>query len=261
MPDDAPIENVRAAIAQRLRHERALGIETIAPAALERRAAPAMPSAAPDNILYDDVEEAPAAAAPVPAIAVSAEEKAARWAALEARAQACTACALHRERQTVVFGEGNRDAQLVFVGEGPGEQEDKTGRPFVGPAGQLLEKIIGAIGLKRGDVYICNIVKCRPPGNRTPADEEVALCRPFLDEQLALLAPKVIVTLGAPATKTLLGTTQGITSLRGHWRLYKDIRVMPTFHPAFLLRQYTDANRRAVWNDMKQVMEHIKSEE
>ncbi|MCK6473501.1 MAG: uracil-DNA glycosylase [Planctomycetes bacterium] len=253
MPDDAPIENVRAAIAQRLRHERALGIETVAPVALERRAAP---TAASESILYDDVElkEAPAA----PEAPVNAEDKAARWAALEARAQACAACALHRERQTVVFGEGNRDAQLVFVGEGPGEQEDKTGRPFVGPAGQLLDKIIGAIGLKRDDVYICNIVKCRPPGNRTPADEEVALCRPFLDEQLALLAPKVIVTLGAPATKTLLGTTQGITSLRGHWRLYKNIRVMPTFHPAFLLRQYTDANRRAVWSDMKQVVEKIK---
>lgn len=259
MSDGAPIENVRAAIVQRLRHERALGIETVAPIALERRAAFAAPAAVPGGAQDQAVEETPAAPA-APEAAVSAGDKAARWAELEARAQACTACSLHRGRQTVVFGEGNRDAGLVFVGEGPGEQEDKTGRPFVGPAGKLLDKIIGAIGLKRDDVYICNIVKCRPPGNRTPADEEVALCRPFLDEQLALLAPKVIVTLGAPATKTLLGTSQGITSLRGHWRLYRNIRVMPTFHPAFLLRQYTEANRRAVWNDMKQVMEHIKSE-
>ncbi|MCW8133992.1 MAG: uracil-DNA glycosylase [Planctomycetota bacterium] len=190
--------------------------------------------------------------------ALSPEQKAERWQALEARALGCTRCVLHKGRTKVVFGEGHRAARLVFVGEGPGEQEDLSGRPFVGKAGQLLDKIIGAMGLQREDVYICNVVKCRPPGNRTPLPDEVALCNPYLEEQLALIAPKAIVALGSPASKALLKTSQGIMALRGRWQLYRGIRVMPTYHPAFVLRQYTDEVRRAVWNDMKQVSAYLQ---
>jgi uracil-DNA glycosylase len=146
----------------------------------------------------------------------------------------------------------------VFVGEGPGADEDQQGVPFVGRAGQLLNKIINAMGIQRDDVYICNVVKCRPPENRTPESAEILACSPFLEEQIALIAPKVIVTLGGPATKTLLQTSQGIMSIRGRWFAYKGIPVMPTYHPAFVLRSYTEENRRAVWDDMKKVMERIK---
>ena len=172
----------------------------------------------------------------------------------------CTACALAKGRTNVVFGTGNREAQLVFVGEGPGFDEDQQGIPFVGRAGQFLDKIIAAMKLKREEVYICNVVKCRPPENRTPLPDEIAACWPYLQEQLELVAPKVIVTLGAPATKTLLKTTQGIMALRGKWYAYNKIPVMPTYHPAFVLRSYTEENRRAVWEDMKQVMAKLKGE-
>ena len=184
----------------------------------------------------------------------------ARWATLEARAKVCVTCVLHQARTNVVFGTGNRQAQLVFVGEGPGQDEDLSGEPFVGKAGQLLNKIIGAMGLKREDVYICNVVKCRPPGNRTPLPDEIAACSPFLAEQLELIAPKAIVALGGPAAKTLLRTETGITMLRGKWGSYKTIPVMPTFHPAFVLRTYTEEVRRQVWEDMKKVMEKLKAQ-
>jgi DNA polymerase len=165
---------------------------------------------------------------------------------------------LHQGRTKVVFGEGNRQARLVFVGEGPGEDEDRTGRPFVGRAGQLLNKIIAAMGMKREEVYICNVVKCRPPGNRTPSIEEAAACRAYLEEQLELIAPKAIVALGAPAAQTLLHTRSGINALRGHWMLFRGIRLMPTFHPAYLLRYYTESTRKAVWEDMKQVVAFLE---
>jgi DNA polymerase len=188
------------------------------------------------------------------------EQKEERWKALEARARACTNCGLHAGRNKVVFGEVNRQAQIVFVGEGPGADEDRTGRPFVGRAGQLLDKIIAAMGLKREDVYICNIIKCRPPENRTPSDEEAHACWPYLEEQLALIHPKTIVALGSPAAKMLLKTAQGITHIRGRWHLYRGIRVMPTYHPAYVLRQYTEQTRRQVWDDMREVMRYLKEE-
>jgi uracil-DNA glycosylase len=169
----------------------------------------------------------------------------------------CTACVLHKGRKKVVFGDGNRNAQLVFVGEGPGADEDAQGLPFVGRAGQLLDKIIGAMKLQRKDVYICNVVKCRPPENRTPLPDEIGACQPFLTEQLELISPRVIVALGSPAAKTLLKTAQGIMSIRGKWFSYRGIPVMPTYHPAFLLRSYTEENRRAVWEDMKRVLEKM----
>lgn len=194
--------------------------------------------------------------------AISAQQRgsdaAERWKKLEARAKACTACVLHKGRTNVVFGCGSRTARLLFVGEGPGEDEDRQGQPFVGRAGQLLNKIIAAMGLKREEVYICNIVKCRPPQNRTPLPDEAATCSPFLFEQIELVAPEVIVALGSPAAKMLLGTDQGIMSLRGKWFNFRGIPLMPTYHPAFVLRRYTEEVRRAVWEDMKQVMARLK---
>jgi DNA polymerase len=154
-----------------------------------------------------------------------------------------------------VFGEGDPNARLVFVGEGPGAEEDASGRPFVGRAGQLLDKIIMAIGMKRQDVYIANIVKCRPPGNRTPERDEVDTCEPFLLRQLAFIHPEVIVALGSPAFQCLLRTREPITKARGHWRDWNGVRVMPTFHPAFLLR--SPDKKREVWEDMKMVRDFL----
>jgi uracil-DNA glycosylase len=163
----------------------------------------------------------------------------------------CKRCKLCERRTNIVFGVGAPHAKLMFVGEGPGADEDAQGEPFVGRAGQKLNEMIQAIGLERKDVYIANVVKCRPPGNRDPEPDEVATCSPFLFRQIAILRPKVIVALGSPATKTLLDTRAGITSLRGRWGSFLGIPVMPTFHPAFLLRKYTVENRLAVFSDLK----------
>jgi len=170
----------------------------------------------------------------------------------------CRRCKLHEHRRTIVFGEGNPRAKLVFIGEGPGAEEDATGRPFVGRAGQLLDKIIAAIGLRREDVYIANIVKCRPPGNRTPERDEVDTCEPFLFRQLAFIRPDVIVALGSPAFQCLLRTREPITRARGEWRDWNGIKVMPTFHPAFLLR--SPDKKREVWDDMKKVRDYLNRE-
>ena len=163
----------------------------------------------------------------------------------------CRRCKLCEGRTHIVFGVGDPHAKLMFVGEGPGADEDAQGEPFVGRAGQKLNEMIRAIGLDRKDVYIANVVKCRPPGNRDPEPDEVATCSPFLYRQIEAIAPKVIVALGSPATKTLLQTKVGITALRGKWGDFRGIPVMPTFHPAFLLRQYTLLNRQAVFDDLK----------
>ncbi|MCK9418498.1 MAG: uracil-DNA glycosylase [Nitrospirae bacterium] len=165
----------------------------------------------------------------------------------------CTRCKLHKGRKNLVFGEGDPNAALVFVGEGPGQEEDLQGRPFVGAAGQLLTDIIvKGMQLKREDVYICNIVKCRPPGNRNPEPDEIEACEPFLIKQLQAINPQVIIGLGNVAVKTLLKTKEGITSLRGNWKTYQGIPLMPTFHPAYLLR--TPSDKRLVWDDIKKVM-------
>lgn len=161
-----------------------------------------------------------------------------------------------------VFGEGDPNARLVFVGEAPGADEDRTGRPFVGAAGQKLDQIIVAMGLTREAVYICNVLKARPPKNRTPLPDEVAANAPFLREQLRLIAPDVIVALGGPAAKFLLNTETGITALRGKWGSWVDaagvsVPVMPTFHPAYLLRQYTPEVRGQMWADMQAVMDRL----
>ncbi len=169
----------------------------------------------------------------------------------------CTRCKLHGGRKTIVFGEGNPNAGLVFVGEGPGYEEDQQGRPFVGAAGQLLTDIIvKGMKLRREDVYICNIVKCRPPDNRNPEPDEIEACEPFLIKQLQAIKPKVIVALGNVAAKTLLKTAEGITKLRGKWQTYQGIPLMPTFHPAYLLRSPGD--KALVWKDIQQVMKEMK---
>lgn len=180
---------------------------------------------------------------------------AASLAGLELAIQGCLRCPLGPGRIRFVFGEGNPSARLMFVGEGPGRDEDLQGRPFVGKAGELLDRMIGAIGLKREDTYIANVVKCRPPDNRTPAPEEARACLGYLRRQIELVRPAVIVTLGATPLRELAGVSEGITRVRGQWRRLeldgRSIPVMPTFHPAYVLRQYTEEVRRAVWEDLK----------
>jgi DNA polymerase len=171
----------------------------------------------------------------------------------------CTRCKLHAQgRQQIVFGVGNPDADLMFVGEAPGGDEDIQGIPFVGRAGQLLTKIIEAIDLKRDDVYIANVIKCRPPQNRNPEPDEIAECEPFLVRQIEAIEPKVIVTLGKFAAQTLLRTDDPISRLRGRVFDYRGAKLVPTFHPAFLLRN--PAAKREVWEDMKLVRSLLKSE-
>ncbi len=168
----------------------------------------------------------------------------------------CQRCALSKGREQIVFGAGSATARLVLVGESPGRKEDQQGLPFVGEAGALLERILFAMSLKREDIYICNIQKCRPPNNRDPRPEEIAACVPFLKRQLAAVQPQLIVTLGSLASQSLLETSQPILELRGHWQSYADIPVMPTYHPAFLL--CNPAAKREVWEDMKQVMTRFR---
>jgi uracil-DNA glycosylase len=167
----------------------------------------------------------------------------------------CKRCKLWRGRRNLVFGEGNPNASLMFVGEGPGADEDAQGRPFVGRAGQLLTKIIEAIDLKRSDVYIANIVKSRPPNNRVPEPDEVVACLPFLKKQIASIRPLIIVTLGAVATNNLLSAALPITKARGEFKELSGILVMPTFHPSYLLRN--PAAKREVWEDIKKVRDRL----
>jgi uracil-DNA glycosylase family 4 len=168
----------------------------------------------------------------------------------------CTRCKLHKGRKNIVFGEGDPKAVIVFVGEGPGSEEDLQGRPFVGEAGQLLTDIIEkGMKIKRAEVYICNIVKCRPPGNRNPEPDEVETCIGFVKEQIRAINPKIIVTLGNVPTQNLLGTKQGITKIRGTWQTYEGIPVMPTFHPAYLLR--SPGEKKKVWEDIQLVMKKL----
>lgn len=162
----------------------------------------------------------------------------------------------------IVFGEGDPCARLMFIGEAPGEEEDRTGRPFVGRAGKLLNDMIAAMGLTRESVYIANVLKTRPPNNATPTGDECRLCKPYLFEQVAAVRPEVIVTLGLPATRTVLDSTEAMGKLRGRWAEFRDPRgravpVMPTYHPAYLLRNYTPEERRKVWSDLKMVMERL----
>jgi len=232
----------------------------------------------PEALLSPPVE-APGRAAPPPPKAVSPPSEA-RAPAAEPTAEAtvpwtgrpsldevraflgdCRRCDLCERRSRIVFGDGDPDASILFVGEGPGQQEDEQGLPFVGRAGELLTQMIEkGMGMARSDVYICNIVKCRPPNNRNPLPPEVAACRPFLDGQIDAVAPKVIVTLGKPAASLLLGREVAITRVRGTWQSYRGIPLMPTLHPAYVLRQYTQEVRRMVWEDLKAALARSRQE-
>jgi len=175
----------------------------------------------------------------------------------------CRRCRLHEHRTQIVFGEGNPQARLVFVGEGPGAEEDAQGVPFVGRAGQLLTQMIEntarkeGIPLLRKDVYICNVVKCRPPDNRTPLADEMEICGQFLYRQLAAIRPKAICALGSVAARALVGAKEGVTRLRGRWHRWRDIPVMVTYHPSFLLRAYNQSAKREAWEDLKKVLHYV----
>ena len=212
----AALGEALAAVADTLRHHRDLGLKDI------QRIQPATPDATQG---------------------LAAQEKA---------LQGCARCKLSQSRSTIVFGSGNPNARLVVIGEGPGEEEDKQGKPFVGRAGQLLTKMLASVRFDRErDCYICNVVKCRPERNRNPEPDEVAACNPFLLAQLATIQPAVILALGNFAAQTLLGTKEGITKLRGRAYSYRDIVLVPTFHPAFLLRNPGDQYKRMAWDDLK----------
>jgi DNA polymerase len=175
----------------------------------------------------------------------------------------CRRCRLSENRNRIVFASGNEQARLVFVGEGPGADEDAQGLPFVGRAGQLLTQMIEGtarkegIPLLRADVYICNVVKCRPPENRTPLPDEMEICGQFLFRQLTVLQPKAICALGATAAKALLGAREGVTRLRGKWQRWRDIPVMVTYHPSYLLRPYNQNAKREAWEDLKKVLHYV----
>jgi DNA polymerase len=278
----------RAALRERLEWLRDLGVDAVRrpvpargadapsapPTAARSRAADDAPAAGPDSTTQGtgpaalslfEADPPPRTGAPRKGRAVGAASPllslgepmaAPAAAALQALREEigadCRRCRLCEKRTQVVFGVGDPGARLMFVGEGPGADEDAQGEPFVGRAGQLLNKIIEAIGLRREQVYIANVVKCRPPENRTPLPDEVATCSPFLLRQIAAIRPRVIVCLGTPAAQSILGTRETITRLRGTFHDLGGIRVMPTFHPAYLLRN--PAAKREVWEDMKQVL-------
>ena len=215
------------------------------PAPQPRKHAKPLPADAPTGSQGSLLDGGDLLATPAPA------DPAARLAEIRDEIGDCVRCKLHEQRTHIVFGTGDPRARLMFVGEGPGAEEDARGEPFVGRAGKKLDEMILAIKLERKQVYIANIVKCRPPGNRDPERDEVATCVPFLYAQIEAIRPRVIVTLGAPATRTLLNTRVGITKLRGTWQSFRGIPVMPTFHPAYLLRAYTTENRQKVFDDLK----------
>ena len=177
---------------------------------------------------------------------------------LKQAASQCVKCGLHETRTNVVFGEGDAAARLMFVGEAPGRDEDMQGRPFVGRAGQLLTRIIESIGLTREEVYIANILKCRPPKNRNPLPDEIACCLPYLTEQIELIRPRIICALGAFAAQTLIGTSEGITRLRGTFYDYHGVKLMPTFHPAACLRN--PSTKKFVWEDMKRIRDEYSTQ-
>ena len=214
--------------------------------------APGAPSA-PASTLDAAPVEAPVPAAQAPEAAPAAEDRHAALLALSAQVANCRACGLCETRTQTVFADGTPSARILFVGEAPGADEDAQGVPFVGRAGQLLTKMIEAgMGLARQDVYIANVLKCRPPGNRNPEPEEIAKCRRFLEAQITLVNPKVLVALGKFAGQFLLETEEGMMRMRGRWGTYRGIPVMPTYHPSFLLRQ--PERKKEAWEDLLQVL-------
>ena len=242
----ADSSHVRAALRQQLMGDRFLGIKSV----------PMRP------VMRQPDEAGPPGSGPADSVV---KERATLLRALdETRVKGCTNCALCKTRTQTVFGQGNASARLVFIGEAPGYEEDRQGLVFVGRAGQLLTRMINAMGLTREEVFICNVLKCRPPGNRDPSAEEILACSSYLQEQLCVIQPEVMVALGSPAAKTLLKTTQSIGKLRGRFHDYylsdlaldgPSIPVMPTYHPAYLLRN--PAEKRKVWDDLQMVMARL----
>ena len=231
---------------------------------MEQAPLPALPGQADSGARASVLETGSGLTAEADSRPEDARARAAAFTALRERALICVKCAhLASKRKNVVFGVGNMDSQLMFVGEAPGADEDAQGEPFVGRAGELLTKMIQAMGLKRSDVYIANILKCRPDtpnqaaGNRKPTAEEMTTCIPYLHEQIDLIGPRVIVALGGTAIEGLLGKTIGITKLRGQWQTYRGTPLMPTYHPAYLLRNQAMREKRNVWEDMLAVMEKL----
>ena len=292
MGDDSADSRLKARARLWLRSERAFGLDALpitvgdgksqaedpvhdsdgpmpSPPGAEATAATARPPTTTTNLF--GVAELPAAAMRAAGLAaaptsdepfaspiLSIEDRRIRLHELDEReVRGCTKCRLCESRTHTVFGEGDAGAPVFFIGEGPGETEDRTGRPFVGRAGELLDRMINAMGLKREQVYIANIVKCRPPGNREPAPDEVATCAPYLVRQLEIIRPRVIVTLGRPALQYMLNQKISISRMRGQWLTWRGIKLMPTFHPAYILRSYTPEVRAAVWSDLQQVMDEI----
>ena len=195
--------------------------------------------------------EGPTAPEPLPVI----QDKPAALRLIREDIGDCTRCRLHKGRTNLVFGVGNPSADLMFVGEGPGADEDAQGEPFVGRAGQLLNNMISAMGLRREEVYIANVVKCRPPGNRTPEKDECDICSPFLLRQIDVIKPKVIVALGAVAAKTLLALNDSMANLRGRWYDFRDAKLAVTYHPAYLLRD--PRQKKEAWKDLQMVMKYL----
>jgi uracil-DNA glycosylase family 4 len=234
MPEDPVLElhELVDSLSEWLRYQRRLGW----------RGVPKPAAAAPGS------EEKPAASPKIPTLEEIRQEMG-----------KCRRCKLHRGAKNLVFGEGSPSASLMFIGEAPGAEEDLQGRPFVGAAGQLLNNLLSKLGLSREEVYITNVVKSRPPENRDPEPDEIEACLPFLKRQIAAIRPQVIVTLGKIATQALLGTKEPITRLRGRWQHYDHIRVMPTFHPSYLLR--LPKERQKTWEDMQRVMEYLVEDE
>jgi DNA polymerase len=249
--------------------------EKPAPAAKTEPAGPRIEKAAPralvgdrqseETLSFPSAAEAPATpgtrkTAPPSALPEAdrarSEEAAQGLRAVRAEIGDCTRCRLHKGRNKLVFGDGSPSASVVFVGEGPGMEEDRQGLPFVGRAGKLLDKMLRAAGLERKQVYICNIVKCRPPNNRTPQAEEVETCAPFLRKQLQAIQPRLIVALGAPAAQTLLDNKTPIGKLRGRIHFYRGIPLIATYHPAYLLRN--SSSKAASWEDLKKMLEFLR---
>lgn len=177
---------------------------------------------------------------------------------LESSVAGCERCRLHERRRSIVFGEGDPRSTVMFIGEGPGAEEDRTGRPFVGQAGQLLDEMIFALGFERQEVYIANVVKCRPPGNRDPQQDEIAACSAFLDRQIELIEPRVIIALGRVAARALTGSGKPMGALRGQWTSYRGTPLMSVFHPAYLLRN--ELAKRSTWQDLKDVIARLSGD-
>jgi DNA polymerase len=236
-----------------------LDVSPMTPVVVPRERAPVPPAAAATALRVVLSNHAEAATVQDPASRAQALQ-----ALRERHDRTCPHCTTATAHTHTVFGEGNAMARIMFIGEAPGETEDQTGRPFVGPAGDKLNGMITAMGLRREDVYIANVLKSRPPDNRTPLQHEVDACGPFLIEQILLIRPEVLITLGGPATKLILGTEAGISRVRGIWAEWAPpaghgapIPVMPTYHPAYLLRNYTAKTRGEVWSDLQAVMARL----